>query len=231
MSASGDSIAVLLGELSQADLTRVLEVLEGSQRGVDDARAVELLRDAADALAHQDTGRALDLVRQFASLDPERAEALASAPALVSIRSQVEQLLTQLTATARLRAEGGLADAAHRFETGAFIGASAGDVRPETFLLVATRLIDAGGLANYVRAADLCSALIDPARWAPQEVVADRPPDWHAVNMRLPVFIWIAMGIAGAGLCWWVKNDYLPLVCGVWAGILVVLMFRRAHLR
>jgi hypothetical protein len=229
-SVTGDSIAVLLGELSQSDLTRVLQVLESSQPGIDDERAAELLRHAADALAQQDIGRALDLVRQFASLDPDRTAALASAPALASIRSEVEQLLTQLTATARLRAERGLADTTQRLETGTLKGASGGEVRPEAFLLVATRLIDAGGLANYVRAADVCSALIDPARWVPEAAV-NRPSDRRAMSMQSPISLWIAMGIAGAALCWWLKDDYLPVVCGVWAGILVLLMFARSRLR
>jgi hypothetical protein len=51
------------------------------------------------------------------------------------------------------------------------------------------------------------------------------------MSMQSPISLWIAMGIAGAALCWWLKDDYLPVVCGVWAGILVLLMFARSRLR
>jgi soluble cytochrome b562 len=227
----GDSVAALLGELSQSDLTRLLAILETLPRSADDARLGELLRAAADAAAAQNSGRALDLLRQFASLDPARAETLVSAPALQSIRPGVEELLGQLTAAARLHAEGRIEEAAQKVETATVKEASAGEVRSEIFLLVATRLMEAGGLANYVRSAAVSEALIDQCRWAPAlhaEPAIARPADLWRISLRLLIWGWFALGIAGAGLCWWLRDDYLPIVCGVWAGGLVVWIFARA---
>ena len=85
-----------------------------------------LAGDAADAAAGRDIGRLLDLVRQVANLDPVRAEALAASPAFASHRTQVEQLLAQLTAAAKLHAEGRLANATQMVETGTLRDKSAG---------------------------------------------------------------------------------------------------------
>jgi hypothetical protein len=228
---TGDSVAALLGELSQSDLTRLLEIVEALPRPGGDARLGELLRGAAEAAAAQNTGRAIDLLRQFARLDPARAETLVSAPQLESIRAGVEELLGQLTATARLHAEGRLAEAVQKFETAPVKEAFAGEVRPEVYLLVATRLMEAGGLANYVRSAAVSEASIDQCRWAPalhaEPAIAPPPRDWR-VSLRLLIWAWIALGISGVVISWWLRSDYLPAVCGVWAGGLVVWIFVRA---
>jgi hypothetical protein len=227
----GDSIAALLSELSPADLQSLLKVIESSSRGLDDAHSADLLRGAAEALAHRDPDRALDVVRHFAGLDPDRAEGLASAPALASIRPEVERVLAQLTATARLHAESSLADATKRFETGSLNAVLTAQVRPEVFLAAANRLLDAGGLANYVRAAGVAAALSDPGRWVPEAapiLPPSRPPGFETRSM---IWVWIAAGVAGVALCWWLRDDYLPVVCGVWAGILILLLLRRPRLR
>jgi len=228
---AGDSIASLLSELSPSDLPGLLKVVEGSARGLDDARSAELLRGAAEALAHRDIGGALDVVRRFAGLDPDRAEDLAAAPELASIRPEVERLLAQLTAAARLHAESSLADATKRLETGSLNSVLAAPVRPEVLLGAANRFLDAGGLVNYVRAADVATALTDPGRWVPE--AAPISPQIHARGFatRSMIPVWIAAGIAGLALCWWWRDDYLPQACGVWVGILILLLFRRSRLR
>jgi hypothetical protein len=228
--AEGDSVAALLGELSQSGLARLLEIVEASPRSGDEAHLGELLRAAGEAVAARNTGRALDLLRQFASLDPARAETLLSARELASIRPELEQWLSQLTAAARLHAESRLAEATQRFETATAKDTTAGEVTMEIFLVVAGRLMEAGGLANYVRSAAVSEALVDQCRWAPalQAEAINRPPaDWR-VSLRLLIPAWCALGIAGAGLCWWLRNDCLPIVCLAWAGGLVVLIFARA---
>ena len=231
---AGDSVAAFLGELSQSDLTRLLEIVEATPRSTGDARAGELLRAAGEAVATQNTGRALDLLRQLASLDPALAETLASAPALQSIRPGVEQLLSQLTAAARLHAEGRLAEATQKLETATVKDASAGEVRPELFLLAATRLMEAGGLANYVRSAAASEASMDQSRWAPalhaEPAINRAAGDWR-VSLPVLIWAWFALGMAGAGFCWWLRYDYLPMVCGVWAGGLAVLIFARVWRR
>lgn len=229
-STPADSIANLLRELSPADLAGLLRVIESSSHSFDNARSAELLRGAADALAQRDVERALDVVRHFARLDPDRAVSLPSAPELAYIRPEVERVLAQLTAAARLHAESSLADASRRFETGSLNSILTAPVRPDVFLAAANRLMDAGGLANYIRAAAVATAVIDAARWVP-EAAPILPQSRTAGFETRWIVLWIAAGIAGMALCWWLKEDYLPLVCGSWAGILILLLFRRPRLR
>ena len=226
---AGDSVTALLGELSQSDLTRILRILELPLQAADVARADDLLRAAGDAVTAQNTGHALDLLRQFAGLDPARAETLPSNPSLASIRPNLEQLLSQLGATARLHAEGRLADATQKLEMS--IVKSVDEVRPEISLLVAANLIEAGGLCNYVRSAGLSAALLDQSHWAPAqafEPAVPKPPSagWSA-GLPLLISIWIAFGIITIGLCWWLREDYLPMVCGIWAVAIAVVFLSR----
>jgi hypothetical protein len=232
---SGDSVAALLGELSKSDLSRLLEIVEGLPRSGEEAQVEELLRAAVEAVAAGIPSRALDQVRQLAGLNPARAETLASSPGMASIRPELERLLSQLTAAAKLRAEGQLGDATQRLETAIVKDTSAGEVRPEILLLVATSLIEAGGLANYVRSDAVSAALIDQCRWAPAEhaepAIVIRPAADRRVSVGLLVSVWLPLGIASAVLCWWVRSDYLPIVCAAWAGGLVVLIGARAWRR
>jgi hypothetical protein len=225
---SGDSVAALLSELSQSDLTRLLDIVDAVPRPGDQAQVEELLRAATAAVAVRNTGQALDLLRQLAGLDPALADTLVSIPALASIRTGLEQLLSQLTAAALLHAEGKLTEAGQKLETATLSETSAGEVRPEIFLQVATGLIESGGLANYVRSAAVSDALMDPCRWAPapgaELAPVTRAGTGRHVSWQLPIALWLASGLAAAGLCWWLRDEYLPLVCGLWAGGLLVWM-------
>ena len=224
---AGDSVAALLAELSQSDLAAILRIVENSQPMADDARVAELLGAAADTAAGRNIGRLLDLIRQVANLDPVRAEALAASPAFASHRTQVEQLLAQLTAAAKLHAEGRLANATQIVETGTLRDKSAGEARPEVFLLFAGKFIEAGGLVNYVRSSALSTALLDQFPWvpAPPDAVAImRSPAGTGVSIRWVMAAWIAIGVAGSGLCWWLRADYLPIAGSAWAAIMVLLI-------
>jgi hypothetical protein len=226
---AGDSIAALLSELSQLNLTQLLRILEAPLGAADVTRVDDLLRAAVDAIATQNPGHALDLLRQLANIDPARAETLSSNPSLASIRSDVEQLVNQLTGAAKLHAEGKLAEAGKSLDIVDL--KSHPEVRPEIFLLVATKLLDAGGLGNYVRSADVSAALLDQSRWAPAQVfepaaVYEPSAGWQ-VSLRLLISIWISLGIVGVGLCWWLRDDYLSTVAAVWAAGLILLAAAR----
>ncbi len=226
---AGDSIASLLSELSQLNLTQLLQIVEAPPGAADVTRADDLLRAAAEAVATHNTGHAIDLLRQLANIDPARAEALSSNPSLASIRSDLEQMLTQLTASAKLHAEGKLAEAGKSWKP--WILKSHPEVRPEIFLLVATKLLDAGGLANCVRSADVSAALLDQSRWAPAQVFEPAPvhepsAGWQG-SLRLLISIWISLGIVGVGLCWLLRDDYLSTVSAIWAAGLVLLVAAR----
>jgi hypothetical protein len=209
-----DSVAGLLRELSQSDLTQLLQILEGAP--TPDPRTGELLRAIEEAVMAQDPGRALESFRQLARLDPARAEALVSAPALASMRSSLEQLLSQLTAAAKLHADSRLAEATGKLGTATFKD----DLKPGTFVSLATNLIEAGGLANYFRSAAISEAMIDPSRWVP----AWQPESTRRVPLQVLIAIWLALGIVAAGLSWWLRDDLLPIICAVWAVGSVVLI-------
>jgi len=143
--------------------------------------------------------------------------------------------VSQFTGAARLHAEGRLAEATQKLETAALKEMSAGEVRPGVFLLVATRLIEAGGLANYVRSAAVSDAFIDQTRWVPSphaeplianRVAADR---WAPLSWLIPA--WVAVGVAGAALSWWLQYDRPLIVGAIWAGGLVVLAGSAVWLR
>jgi hypothetical protein len=138
-------------------------------------------------------------------------------------------LLNQTVAGARQHAEGRLAEATQKLEIGSL--KYNGEVRPEVFLLVAGKLLEGGGLGNYVRSAAVSTALLDQGRWVPSycpEPVPIRPASagWHA-SLQLVISLWISLGTAAIGLCWWLRDDYLPMVLLVWAIGLTLLVFAR----
>ena len=225
---AADSVAALLGDLSHSDLTAIMRMIEGPS--ADGPAVSELLRAAVEAAAEPNIGRVLDLVRQVANLDPVRAEALASDPAFASQRTQVEQLLAHLTVAAKLHAEGKLANAAQIVESGTPADKSAAEVRPEVILLFAAKFIEAGGLANHVRSSALSTALLEQFPWvpaAPDAVAIVRPRGGTGVSLRWLVTMWIAVGAAAVALSWWLRADYLPVVCTAWAAVLALLIVAR----
>jgi hypothetical protein len=224
-----DTIATLLTELSQADLTRLLELVEAPLRTADPARIDELLHSVGESVASQNTERALDLLRQVVTLSPERAETLSAHLELVAIRPSLDQLLSQVTAAVRLRAEERLLEAAQKVEQ-TRVGYN-GEIKPEIFLYLAEKLIGVGGLPNYVRSEAVSLALLDPARWVPATVPQGAPDlqlwnEWR-MTLRLVIVLWVSLGLAAIALCWWLRVEYLTPVALIWAaGTLVLLVVR-----
>lgn len=225
---SPDTIATLLSELSQADLTRLLEIAEAPLRSADTAQIDELLHAVGESVATRDLSRALELLQKVVTLSPERAETLPGHPALAGIRPALEQLLSQVTAVARLRAEGRLLEAQ---KTDLTRVTDKEEIKSEIFLCLAEKLIAAGGLPNYIRSEAVSLALLDPARWAPATVaeIAPQPPavnGWH-LSLRLLATLWVSLGLAAIALCWWLGVEYLGAVLTLWiAGTLVLLLVR-----
>jgi hypothetical protein len=223
---AGDSVAALLRELSQSSLTQLLGIVESAPAPGQEAQAKALLESAAAAVAEQDTGRALDYLKQLAMLDPSRAEALASEPALASIYPAVERMVSQLAGAAKLNAESRLAEATRLFEAGAVKELAAREIRPETLLLVATRFLEAGGLANCVRSAEASGVLIDAGRWVPaphaELTLAREAGEELRMPLRYLFPAWLALGVLGVSVCWWLQPGRLAAALEVWgAGVLV----------
>jgi hypothetical protein len=155
--------AAVFGELSAPDIAKLIGILELPQLPENAVQADTLVRAAVSAAAEGAITRALGDLTQALKLDPLQAEALRSEPGLESIRPQIDQFLNRFMAVARLDAEGRLSRAAQLLEALGLEKLADWDARPETLILIANRLLDAGGHANYLRAADLSQGLIDAA--------------------------------------------------------------------
>jgi DNA-directed RNA polymerase subunit F len=163
---SGDTVAALLGQLSQPDVVRILDIIACPLPPESVARLGVLLGAAVSAAAAKRVEQALGHLTELAALDPQRGETLEAEPGLASIRPEVSQLLSRLASAARLNAEARLGQATELSQ--------AAGARPEAALLIAGRLLEAGGYANSARSAELSQALIDGyvARPLPTESAA-----------------------------------------------------------
>ena len=155
--------AAVFGELSAPDIAKLIGILELPPLPENAAQADTLVRAAVSAAAEGAITRALGELTQALKLDPLRAEALRSEPGLESIRPQIDQFLNRFMAVARLDSEGRLSRAVQLLEALGVEKLADWDARPETLILIANRLLDAGGHANYLRTADLSQVLIDAA--------------------------------------------------------------------
>jgi len=102
------------------------------------------------------------------------------------------------------------------------------DIRPDTFVLVATRLLEAGGLANYVRSAQVSEVVLNESRWAPALIAEPATPRGSTNESPLPwrfLFVaWLTLGMAGTGISWWLRYDHWQAILEVWGGGCLVLV-------
>lgn len=155
--------AAVFADLSAPDIAKLIGILDLPQISQNAPRADNLLRAAVSAVAEGAITRALGELTEALKLDPLRAEALRLEPGLEPVRPQIDQYLNRLTAVARLDAEGRLSRAAQLLEALGAEKLPEWDARADTLILIAHRLLDSGGHANYLRTADLSQALIDAA--------------------------------------------------------------------
>ena len=176
--------AVALSILSEPDLARLAAVLEPPSPQTA-AQIAQLVQAVMTAAAADDLSRVVGDVTKLASLDVGRAEAVRAEPLLEPMRAQVDSLLARLAQVARLDAEARVSAASHLVEEAAIQKLSGWDARPETLLLLATRLLDAGGHVNSVRASQLAQSIVEAAHWAPAAVPAPFE-DSASVRFRSP---------------------------------------------
>lgn len=163
-SAAVDQAALSI--LSEPDLARLAAILEPPQSPQTSAHLAELVQAVITAAAAGDVSRVLGELTQLASFDPVRTESVRSAPALEPMRAQVDSLLGRLAQVARLDAESRVSQASQVLEQTGAPKLAGWDARPEALLLLATRLLEAGGHLNSVRASQLAQTVVDGARWA-----------------------------------------------------------------
>jgi hypothetical protein len=133
------------------------------------------VHDVFSATTAGDLNGALEKLSALASLDPRRAEALAYDSALAPMRKDVDALLARLATAARENAETRLQDATPTVQASDAADLPVRDVNAATLLLVAARLIEVGGFANWVHSAEVSQMALDQYRWAPTDIASHQP--------------------------------------------------------
>jgi hypothetical protein len=242
----GDSIASFLATGKVADLLAGID----QRRPIQSPEVIaEMMRAAVSAADEGNFVRALERVRELVAMDPERADTLASEPALDSIRAEVSQLLRELAAAARSDAEQKLASAHQALDSDGAKLPEADRTDLRTVLSVAVQLVGTERHASYVLAGDLAEVVMTQCGWtlagvpvwAPVEVTgAVRAPGrwenlWRRAPLPILLLAWLALGIIGAlpftaiPVAWPVA----ALALGVWGTGFVALVrfYRRARSR
>jgi hypothetical protein len=225
--SAGDMFVSVLQELSEVEMTALLSMIQRPESPQQAEHLDDLLRAAVAAAAHGDGSRAMGPLTELAAMSPRRAETLGSLPSLSSIRGPVERLVSRLNATAKGEAESQLAQAVKLMESTGAKELVVGEIRAEHLILVAGRLLEAGGYANSVWSGELSRMVIDPRLWAPN--AAALPLEVKEAGKRRPgtgVFaeIFTAIHLVWAGLQlksrtgrMWLRATLLVLLLGWFA--------------
>jgi hypothetical protein len=243
--ALDDSVATLLSDgLSAPDIAKLIDLIERPLPAQETAQLQDLLRTFLSAAAEGDAVRALSALSEIVALDPSRPDVLRADPAIGAIRVSVDQFLDRHTTLARLDAVGRL-EAAQEAGPSAPERLNGWDMRPETMLLIANRIFDSGGLANYVRAAELAQLVIDGSRWAPGldglpagarelariksltgrqgGVMSARLKSlWVRAPLLILLFAWLLLGVAGG---FW-SSLWQRFRLETWPGALAAIAFQ-----
>jgi hypothetical protein len=213
LAQSDDTITAILRELSDPEVVRFLELLEQPPLPEMATQLDDLIRASVSAAAEGNVPQALARLAEFAALNPRRAETLDAVPGLASIREEVERLLFRLTSEAQLDAELRFGHATLLLQAGDTGKHMEQEINPEIAILIAGRLLEAGGYANCMRSTELSQMLINQYGFAP--TAAPLP---IAVRRSIP----IRSANAGLGL----RIPWMPRIKRLWqrAPLLVLLL-------
>jgi hypothetical protein len=214
-----DTVAGLLRELSASQITALLEIIEPVLSSERTVQLDRLLRAAVLAASDGDARGALEKLAVLLSLDPRRAEGLASEPGIAPLRKEVEALLARLTGEARLGAETLLREATERLQAPGAADRQIQNVKASTLLLCASQLIDAGSYANFIHSARVSEMILDRQRWAPAEAALPLSQRVDA-RPRVPrATLWVRRGAMTERLKnLWRRAPLLVLLLG-WLGL------------
>lgn len=240
----GDAVGDILRQLSEPGVVKFLEAIERPPSRETAARIDGLLQASIAAVAEGHVPQALAKLVEFAALDPRRAEALVREPGLTPIRREVDQLVSRLGAAAHMDAESRLSRATH------LLGLAESRAMPQPedgskiAILVAGRLLEAGGYANCIRSAQVSQTLINQYGLPPIPVpleMADAqtaPLDfehalagfrqrlvpwfanlWRRAPLLILLLAWLAAGFVGGSLFaflhhWWPETWPGSMVSG-----------------
>jgi len=168
--SAGDVFVSTLQELSEAEMTVLLDMIGRPESPQQAQRLDDLLRAAVAATAEGNVDRAMVPLTELAMTSPLRAQALGSLPSLSSIRGPIERLVTRLNVAAKVEAQSQLAQAVKLLDSAGAKELVIREIRAQNLILTAGRLLDAGGYANSVWSAQLSQLVIDPRLWAPNAV-------------------------------------------------------------
>jgi len=218
---SGDTITATLGQLTELVVLRFLEIIERPPSPENALRLEGLRRASVSAAAEGNVQQALVKLEQIAKLDPRRAEALESDPGLASLRAEVRQLFFRLTSAAHLDAESRLGQATHLLEAAGPKESVGQEFRPEIAILIAGRLLEAGGYANCMCSAALSQMRINqyvvapsPAPLSPADPKSTPAPSvrvrrqwmprirklWVRAPLLVLLLAWLAIGLAAGSV-------------------------------
>lgn len=194
--ARPDSVATHFGDVSAADIAKLTELIGRSLSAPGGAHLHELVRSA-----------------ESPRIDPIQN----------STRSGLEQDLRRHAGLAQLDAEGRLEMAEQRLGLAGLDRLSGWQMKPETMVAIAHRIFDAGGPANYARAAVLAQIVIDGTQWAPgvngvelaaQESVRSRSSDGSRPTRETPLTLssWLGQRIAVHVKSLWLRAPLLVLL-------------------
>ena len=225
LAPSGDTVTTLLRELSESEVAKLLEVIERPLLPENAARLPDLFRASVSAVAEGNIQQALVKLAEFAKLNPRLAESLEAEPELASIRADVGQLLFRLASAAQLDAESRLRQATQLLQAAGSKESLGHEIRPEIALLIAGRLLEAGGYANCMLSAEFSQMPINQYGWAPTPPLlplADpkgvphrsahaRPMSgnrwmqrvrrlWQRAPLLVLLLVWLAVGIVGGSV-------------------------------
>jgi hypothetical protein len=213
LAQSGDTVTAILSELSDPQVVRFLELMEQPPLPEMAARLDDLIRASVSAAAEGNVPQALAKLAEFAALNPRRAESLEAVPGLASIHEEVGRLMFRLTSAAQLDAELRLGHAAHLIQAADSGRHLEQEIKPETAILIAGRLLEAGGYANSMRSTELSQMAINQYAFAPTPA-----PLSMADSRSAP----IRSAHASLGL----RNRWIPRIKRLWqrAPLLVMLL-------
>jgi len=150
-----DEIAGSLLNLTNPEIGRLLDRLEQARLTLDPAILDALFRTAVTAASSNDMPSAMAAIAQLVKRDPERgAQLVRESVFFAPVRTEVNELLHQLSMNAKTEAEHTLAAASQAIE-----GSSPPDT-PAQMLALAQRFFDTGQHINFVRAQELAQAVL-----------------------------------------------------------------------
>lgn len=165
------TLTAILQELSQVDFASLVDLIRRSPSPQVAVRLEHLLHAALSAAEAQDAPRALVHLAEFAALASQQVETLRSDPAFSPVQPRIEPWIRRLVSVVQAVAGQSLAQARQLLDIPPEQKARVIEIVPERLVSMARRLVDAGGLANCVHAAELAQVVIDFCRWAPNAVV------------------------------------------------------------